>query len=228
MNKVTAIVLAAGTGSRMQQNTKKQFMEINGKAIIWYTLNAFEHSGVDEIVLVTGADDIDYVKDNIVDENHFTKVTEIVAGGEERFQSVYNGLQVATGDIILIHDGARPLVTNMIINRCIDGAIEDKAVVAGMPAKDTIKIASADRVIKDTPERSTMWLTQTPQAFDAELIKRAYNRLIADGNDKVTDDAMVVEQYTDTRVKFVEGSYENIKITTPEDLVIAKALMESV
>lgn len=225
MSKITAIVLAAGNGSRMKNKTKKQFMEIKGKPIIWYSLFAFEQSVVDQIVLVTGESDVEYCRKNIVEKYGFKKVDVIVAGGMERYESVYNGLTKAKGDIVLIHDGARPLISDEIINRCIEGTQKYGACVAGMPVKDTVKIIKENNMIERTPDRANIWITQTPQAFTYELVKKAYDNMKKTNLPNVTDDAMVVEQFTNHEVYFVEGSYRNIKITTPEDIVIAEAFI---
>ena len=225
MNKVTAIVLAAGNGSRMKSRTKKQFMEIKGKPLIWYSLFAFEKYGVDQIILVTGEEDIKYCRKEIVEKYDFTKVTDIVPGGKERYESVYNGLAKAKGDIVLIHDGARPLITEDIIERSIKGAMEHGACVVGMPAKDTIKIVNSEKTITDTPNRDDVWITQTPQSFLYELVKTAYDKLQESNDSNITDDAMVVERFTNHKVKFVEGDYANIKVTTPEDILIAELLL---
>ena len=156
----------------------------------------------------------------------------IVAGGKERYHSVFQGLQaVGETDYVLIHDGARPFLTQEIITRCIEGAKEYKACVAGMPAKDTIKLADEDQNIDSTPERSRVWMIQTPQAFEYALIKEAYTILIEQENQgiktsiPVTDDAMVVEYFLNQKVHLVYGSYENIKITTPEDMRIAEVFV---
>lgn len=226
MRKVTAIVLAAGSGSRMKSSTKKQFMELKGKPILWYSLFAFEEYGVDQIILVTGKEDIEYCKKEIVEQYGFKKVTDIVAGGRERYESVYNGLGKVTGDIVLIHDGARPLISQDIIKRCIEGAIKNGACVAGMPVKDTIKIINDDKIVIDTPNRNYLWITQTPQSFMYELVKTAYDRMQESDFSNITDDAMVVEQFTKHKVKFVEGDYSNIKITTPEDILVAESLLK--
>ena len=226
MSKITAIVLAAGSGSRMKSRTKKQFMQIKGRPIIWYSLFAFEHSEVDQIVLVTSESDIEYCRKNIVQKYGFEKVDVIVAGGKERYESVYNGLTEAKGDIVLIHDGARPLISNEIINRCIEGAKKYGACVAGMPVKDTVKILKDNNIIERTPDRANIWITQTPQAFMYELVKSAYDNMKKINLPNVTDDAMVVEQFTNHEVYFVEGAYNNIKITTPEDIVIAEAFIK--
>lgn len=231
MNKITAIVLAAGSGSRMKSKTKKQFMEIKGKPVIWYSLFEFEKSRVDEIILVTGKEDIDYCKKEIVEKYNLKKNKNVVAGGSERYESVYNGLKEVTGNIVLIHDGARPLINNEIIERSIEGTIKSDACVVGVPVKDTIKRANKEGYIMDTPNRSELWITQTPQSFKTDLVKMAYKKMkeeLEKGNTtlNITDDAMVVEEFTTNQVRFVQGDYKNIKVTTPEDIDIAELFIE--
>ena len=231
MNKITAIVLAAGSGSRMKSKTKKQFMEIKGKPVIWYSLFEFEKSRVDEIILVTGKEDIDYCKKEIVEKYNLKKIKNVVAGGSERYESVYNGLKQVTGNIVLIHDGARPLINNEIIERSIEGTIKSDACVVGVPVKDTIKRANKEGYIIDTPNRSELWITQTPQSFKTDLVKMAYKKMkeeLEKGNTtlNITDDAMVVEEFTTNQVRFVQGDYKNIKVTTPEDIDIAELFIE--
>lgn len=231
MNKITAIVLAAGSGSRMKSKTKKQFMEIKGKPVIWYSLFEFEKSRVDEIILVTGKEDIDYCKKEIVEKYNLKKIKNVVAGGSERYESIYNGLKEVTGNIVLIHDGARPLINNEIIERSIEGTIKSDACVVGVPVKDTIKRANKEGYIIDTPNRSELWITQTPQSFKTDLVKMAYKKMkeeLEKGNTtlNITDDAMVVEEFTTNQVRFVQGDYKNIKVTTPEDIDIAELFIE--
>ena len=231
MNKITAIVLAAGSGSRMKSKTKKQFMEIKGKPVIWYSLFEFEKSRVDEIILVTGKENIDYCKKEIVEKYNLKKIKNVVAGGSERYESVYNGLKEVTGNIVLIHDGARPLINNEIIERSIKGTIKSDACVVGVPVKDTIKRANKEGYIIDTPNRSELWITQTPQSFKTDLVKMAYKKMkeeLEKGNTtlNITDDAMVVEEFTTNQVRFVQGDYKNIKVTTPEDIDIAELFIE--
>lgn len=231
MNKITAIVLAAGSGSRMKSKTKKQFMEIKGKPVIWYSLFEFEKSRVDEIILVTGKEDIDYCKKEIVEKYNLKKIKNVVAGGSERYESVYNGLKEVTGNIVLIRDGARPLINNEIIERSIEGTIKSDACVVGVPVKDTIKRANKEGYIIDTPNRSELWITQTPQSFKTDLVKMAYKKMkeeLEKGNTtlNITDDAMVVEEFTTNQVRFVQGDYKNIKVTTPEDIDIAELFIE--
>ena len=221
--KNVAIVLAAGQGKRMQSKVQKQFLLIKEKPVLYYTLKAFENSPViTDIILVTGKDEIEYCQKEIVDKYGFKKVCKIVAGGKERYHSVHHGLQaVEEADYAFIHDGARPFVDNDMIERAYEAVKEHKACVIGMPVKDTIKIADKNGFASQTPDRKKVWQVQTPQTFEFQLIKDAYSRLLEEEPEGITDDAMVVETMTDCKVKLVEGSYRNIKITTPEDLEIA-------
>ena len=221
--KNVAIVLAAGQGKRMQSKVQKQFLLIKDKPVLYYTLSAFENSPViTDIILVTGKDEIEYCQREIVEKYDFNKVRKIVAGGKERYHSVHEGLQaVADTEYAFIHDGARPFVDNEIIERVYAAVKEHKACVVGMPVKDTIKIADEAGFAAQTPDRKKVWQVQTPQTFEFQLIKEAYEKLLIEEPEGITDDAMVVETMTDHKVKLVEGSYRNIKITTPEDLEIA-------
>ena len=157
----------------------------------------------------------------------FSKVRKIVSGGAERYNSVWNGLQQITekDGFVYIHDGARPFVDDAMIERAYRCVEETKACVAGMPVKDTIKVVDEKNYVKGTPERKTLWLVQTPQVFNIQLIKEAYQKLINEKIENATDDAMVVEQMMGHTVKLYPGAYENIKITTPEDLLVAEAFL---
>ena len=221
--KCTAIVLAGGSGKRMGTKVQKQYLEIDGKPVLFYSLNEFQKSEViDEIVLVVGEGQEEYCKEEIVDRYHIGKVSKIVPGGSERFYSVWNGLKKIEEGYVFIHDGARPFVDQEIIQRSYENVIKYNACVVGMPVKDTIKIADGEGFSADTPDRSKVWMVQTPQVFAIDVVKNAYSVLISQESAFATDDAMVVESYSDYKVKLVEGSYENIKITTPEDLGIAE------
>ena len=226
MEKYTAIVLAGGSGKRMGLSVKKQYIEICNKPLLYYSVHAFEKSDVDEIVLVVTPGDENYVKKEIVEKYGFKKVSAIVSGGKERYNSVYEGLKVTRGDYVLIHDGARAFVTKEIIRRAMDGAKEYGACVVGMPVKDTIKVADDDGYVKDTPKRSSLWMVQTPQAFFYPLVKDAYEKVLAKDATGVTDDAMVVELATAHKVKLIEGSYDNIKVTTIDDLDVAENILK--
>ena len=200
-------------------------MNINEKPMLYYSIDAFSESQVNQIIVVTSSEDINYVSSEIVDKYSFDKVSYIVPGGSERYESVMNGLKYVEGDYVLIHDGARPLITEELIERCIKSAIELNACVAGVKVKDTIKVVSDDKSVVDTPDRSSLYITQTPQAFKTDLIKSAYSSFKEDSSATATDDAMVVETYTNNKVYFVEGDYKNIKVTTPEDISIAELFL---
>lgn len=235
-NRCTAIVLAAGSGSRMKSDVAKQFMMLRGKPLIWYALNAVEQSEIiDDCILVTGEGDIPYVKKEIVEKYAFGKVTEVVAGGEERYASVANALRVTTNadGFIFIHDGARPFLSEEILKNTFEVVKEFHACVAAVPSKDTVKISDEEDFAIQTPDRKRVWNVQTPQVFDSLLIREAYERLyerlpkLKEQGIMVTDDASVVELFTNEKVKLVESSYKNIKITTPEDLLVAEAFLFS-
>lgn len=229
MAKSAAIVLAAGQGKRMQSHVQKQFLLLNGIPLITYALEAFENSPVDQIILVAGPDEIRYCQEEIAEKYGFSKVTKVIAGGRERYHSVYEGLKAAEGaEYVLIHDGARPLLDQEMISRSLEGAKEYGACVVGMPVKDTIKTSGADGFVESTPDRSALWQVQTPQAFYYPWILEAYKKLFSreEYQQGVTDDGMVLESMTAHKVKLIEGSYFNIKVTTPEDMAVAEALLE--
>lgn len=225
--RCTAIVLAAGNGNRMNSNIRKQFMDLGGFPLLYYSLRAFEQSCVEDIILVTGEDSIEYCRTEIVDKYQFQKVSRIVPGGSERYLSVYEGLcAVLDTDFVLIHDGARPFVTNEMIERTIHAAEKYGSGIAAMPVKDTIKIVDEDQFVVQTPSRDRVWMMQTPQTFEYKTIRQAYEKILKQQISTVTDDAMVLELAFHKPVKIVEGSYDNIKITTPEDIAIASLLFE--
>lgn len=230
----TAIVLAAGQGRRMGGNVQKQYLELAGKPIIYYTLEAFQNSPlIDSIVLVTGPEQMAWCKEELVHKYNLTKVDTITTGGSERYISVWNGLQVIEDDmtqadregIVFIHDGVRPFIDEGILSRTMEAAYLYGACVAAMPVKETIKIADENGFVESTPARNRVWGIQTPQVFDFRLAYGAYQAAMESGRTDMTDDAMIVESFTDVKVRLVEGSYENIKITTPEDLEIAEVFL---
>lgn len=227
--KCAAIVLAAGQGKRMGTKVQKQYLEVLGYPVLYYSLNAFQRSDlIDEIILVTGLDEIESCKKEFVEKYKFTKVTHVVAGGKERYDSVYNGLQCIGENMeyVFIQDGARPMLTDEIIVRGYESAEKYKATVAGVPSKDTVKLVDEETFAVDTPDRRLVWNIQTPQIFETGIVKEAYQRMMQLPHENVTDDAMVVETYLHHKVKVFEASYENIKITTPEDLKIAELFLE--
>lgn len=226
----TAIVLAAGQGRRMGSQVQKQYLELEGKPLLYYSLRAFEVSDIiDDIILVAGKGQEEYVRTEIAEKYHITKVQKIVSGGRERYDSVWQGLKAAetekTKGYIFIHDGARPFVDEEIIKRGYETVLKYRACASGMPCKDTIKLVDDKQFAKETPERKYVWLVQTPQVFEKPLIIEAYSRLMREENIQVTDDAMVVEQMLKLPVKLFEGAYKNIKITTPEDMETARGFL---
>ena len=242
--RCTAVVLAAGSGSRMKSNVAKQYMLLDGKPLIWYALQVVEQSCIiDDCILVAGTDDLNYVRREIVEKFQFHKVQAVIAGGSERYESVAFAMRaISEGRLpvpnnngyVFIHDGARPFLTEEILQNTYEAVSKYHACVAAVPSKDTVKIADEQGYAKETPDRRQVWMIQTPQVFDTELIVYAYGRLqetLAEmeksGKEKipVTDDASVVEMFTDNRVKLVESSYENIKITTPVDIKTAEAFL---
>jgi 2-C-methyl-D-erythritol 4-phosphate cytidylyltransferase len=231
--KTTAIVLAAGQGKRMNTDVHKQYLLIKDKPVLYYSLKAFDDSLIDDIVLVTGKDEAGYCEKEIIERYGLKKIRIIVEGGKERYHSVYNGIKAIDWECnyVFIHDGARPFVSGNIIERAYDEVKKSRACIVGMPVKDTIKISDDNGYVAATPSRSLVWQIQTPQTFERQLISTAYEklilneeRLISEGV-AITDDAMVVEYFEKVPVKLVQGSYENIKITTPEDLKIAETFL---
>ena len=271
-----AIVLSAGRGSRMHADRAKQYLDLCGRPVIAWSLQAFESfDEVDDVILVTGPEDIEYCRFEIVEKYGIRKVRSIVPGGAERYLSVWEGLKEARwllseakenisesgknverisgmtverisgmtvvqisgmiqddrtrdgGSYVFIHDGARPLVDSGILTRTLEDARKYGACVAAMPVKDTIKVADENAFAVRTPDRRMLWQIQTPQVFSFSLVYEAYRKLIDEGITDVTDDAMVVERETSIRVKLTEGSWQNIKITTPEDLGIAGLFLET-
>lgn len=225
--KHVGIVLAAGKGSRMKSDTPKQFLDIDGKPVLYYSLKTMEDSFLDEVILVTGESLISYCREEIVDKYGFSKVTKIIAGGAERYLSVYQGLLACEeADYVYIHDGARPFITKRIMEQAKVCVEEYQACAAGMPVKDTIKITDENGFAVSTPNRSLVWQVQTPQVFAYNVVRDAYDALLAlPEMPVVTDDTMVVETMTKVPVKMFEASYKNIKITTPEDLDVAEVFV---
>ena len=222
------IVLAGGRGSRMQSDVPKQYMELLGRPLLYYALKAFEDSDAEQVVLVTAEGDEEYCRKELVERFGFTKVVAIVAGGAERYASVWNGLKCLKEqepDYVLIHDGARPMVTAELINRMITETEQYEACVAGMPVKDTIQMTDESGTITLTPKRDSLWTAQTPQSFAFSLAYDAYEQLMEEEEINVTDDAMVVGLYHDIPIQMVRGSYTKIKVTTPEDLVLAETFL---
>jgi 2-C-methyl-D-erythritol 4-phosphate cytidylyltransferase len=216
MNSV--VIVSAGKGSRMKADINKQFLKLREKEVIAHTIEKFcDNKNINEIVVVIREDEHEYFKQNIIDKYGYKNI-KIAFGGKERQDSVFNGLKVIDKkcEVVLIHDGARPFVTNEVIDRCIDSAKKNQCAIVGVPVKDTIKIIDENNNVSSTPNRSTLWAIQTPQAFNYKLIKNVHEKA-KEENYYGTDDSMLMEHFG-YNVKVVEGSYNNIKITTPEDL----------
>lgn len=225
MERNCALIVAAGKGSRMGADVNKQFLKIKDKPVIYYSLNTFsKNEQIDEIVIVAAENEIEYMQSEIVDKYKIDKVSKIVPGGKERSISVYNGLiAIQSCNIVLIHDGARPFVDDRIISEGIKYAKEYGACTCGVTPKDTIKIKDPNGFSEGTPNRDTLFSVQTPQCFNYQLIKECHNKAQIDKL-IVTDDTMVAESYGN-KVFLYKGSYNNIKITTPEDLSIAEKIL---
>lgn len=229
--KITGIVLAAGQGKRMNSKVAKQFLVLQGKPLLYYSLLAFEESSVDEVVIVTGSEHIEYCQKDIVDLYGFKKVTAVVAGGKERYDSVYAGLcHLKDTDYVMIHDGARPFIAVDEIEAVKHTMINDQACIIGVPVKDTIKVVDTSLEITDTPERKSLWAAQTPQGFEYQELRHAYDTFYQEENPGalgITDDAMLYSFYTKKAVRVIPGSYNNLKITTPEDISMAEFVLKS-
>ena len=220
---VSAVIVSAGNSSRMG-GINKQFLEIGNMSVIARSINAFQQSSlIDEIVVVTRVADIDAIKE-IVKNYGFSKVSAIVEGGETRQLSVYNGVCACSlkSDFVAIHDGARPLVTEKVIKDTLSVAIECGAATTGVKVNDTLKIVNEQNDIVSTPDRSIMRAVHTPQIFSKNLYIKAVNNV--PNSKDFTDDCMLIEA-NGGKVKFVDGDYENIKITTPEDVTLAETYL---
>lgn len=222
------VIVAAGTGSRMKKDINKQFIKLKNKEIVAHTIEIFYNSeNIDDIVVVIREDEEEYFNKNIKEKYGFTNI-KVAHGGNERQDSVFNGIKMLKKecDVVLIHDGARPFVTDDIIKRSINKANEHNAIVVGVKVKDTIKVVSDNGNIVDTPNRSYLWAVQTPQVFKYDIITKAYEDAY-NNNYYGTDDAMLVERIG-YNVKMIEGSYNNIKITTQEDLEFGEQILKNI
>ena len=221
---VSAIILAGGKGKRMGKDISKQFILVKDKPIIYYTIKKFSDCKlIDEIILVLPKDEIEYCKKEVL-EKYSLKVDKIIAGGKERQDSVYNGLKaLKNSDIVLIHDGARPFVSEKIILDGIENAKKYGAAAPGVMPKDTIKVKDDFSFSKETIKRESLIAIQTPQVFKKDIIVKCHER-VRENNVSVTDDTMVVEKYG-YKVYLYDGDYINIKVTTPEDLILCEYLV---
>ncbi|HAK41573.1 MAG TPA: 2-C-methyl-D-erythritol 4-phosphate cytidylyltransferase [Clostridium sp.] len=226
MRKNTAIILAAGQGKRMGANINKQFLTLLGKPVLYHTIKAFsDNENIDNIIVICAESDMEYCKKNIVEKYDLKKVKALVKGGKERQDSVYNGLKaIESCDIVLIHDGARLFVTEEIINNGIKNAKKYGACTCGVKSKDTIKIKDKEGFAKETLNREDTFIVQTPQCFKYDIIINCHEEL-KKTKFEVTDDAMIVEKFN-KKVYLYEGSYLNIKLTTPEDMIIGENILK--
>ncbi|MDO5713180.1 MAG: 2-C-methyl-D-erythritol 4-phosphate cytidylyltransferase [Tissierellia bacterium] len=224
--KVTVLIAAAGMGHRMELPINKQFLNIKGQTVLGMTLNAFEICKyVDDIILIIQEKEKDIVQ-GILKDRAITKPYQLVIGGKERQDSIWNGICALSSDtdIVLTHDGARPFITQNKIQAVIEGVHVTGASVLGNPVKDTIKVSSNGKMVDFTPKRNVLFAVQTPQAFYKKVIIGAYQQAIDEGY-YGTDDCSLVEK-SGVKVALIEGDYTNIKITTPEDLLLAESLVK--
>ncbi|MBL7995018.1 2-C-methyl-D-erythritol 4-phosphate cytidylyltransferase [bacterium] len=226
---VSVIIPAAGVGKRMGDvvpgGVGKQFVSLQNRPLISYTLERFDKSKyVDEIIVVCSSEAITYMRKEVVKQNHFSRIIRLVTGGKERQDSVYEGFKaIDRADIVLVHDGVRPFVRTSRIDQLIEVCNTVAAAVLAVKPKDTVKSQDNEQYIEKTLDRSTLWNIQTPQAFDYGILKEAYEYATRSGF-YGTDEAMLVEKIG-RRIKLVEGDYENIKITTPDDLNYAEFIL---
>jgi len=225
--KVHAVIVAAGKGNRMSGPMRKQYIVLDGVSILGRTLNIFDScSEVDRIIVVVPHEDLDFCRKEILTPARLQKDVNLVAGGSERQDSVYNALKIIEPHegIVIIHDGVRPFVRRAHLVASIKCAAELGACILGIPAFDTIKKVNRENEIIQTHKRDTLWLAQTPQVFEVKLIKKAHEKAKQDGF-RGTDDASLVERLG-AAVKIIPGSRDNIKITNPEDLKLAHAILK--
>ena len=234
-DRCTAILLAAGKGLRMGGETRKQFMDVGGMPLFTYSLQTMDNCDIiTDIVITVPEGDQEYCKETIESCGLGRKVRKIVVGGRERCFSVHNALQAVDWpcDYAFIHDTARPFIEESTMERLYDEVRINKACVAAVPSKDTVKISDTEGFVVQTPKRKNVWIVQTPQVFDFELIKTAHEKMVEQYDELlkkgviITDDAMVAETFTGNKVKLVMASYRNIKVTSPEDLVTVLAYMK--
>ena len=225
--KCVALIPAAGQGKRMGGAHSKPYLLLEGKPILAHTLLELERCPlVHEVALIVERGDLERARASVVEEYRLQKVGAILAGGVQRQDSVWEGLKTIQDDcdLVMVHDGVRPFISQEMLARSIQGAVDCGASIAGMPAKDTVKLVSAQNMVLTTPDRKSVFLVQTPQTFKRDILLRAYRQAMEDGF-YATDEASLVERLG-MPVKVVEGSYENIKITTPEDLVVGEMILK--
>jgi 2-C-methyl-D-erythritol 4-phosphate cytidylyltransferase len=228
--KTAAIITAAGAGIRMGGDQAKQFMELDGRPLVAITLERFDRSpDIDGIVLVVPPGRVGYCREEMVKKYNLSKVEKVVAGGERRQDSVRLGLEATEGHypLVLIHDGVRPLVPLDLITRVVTAMNQYRAVIPALAARETIKESDKAGLVAKTHDRKTLWLVQTPQAFRYGDILEAHRRALEENWEDITDDALLMERIG-VPVKIIQGSEENIKITTSRDMELARFLLRKV
>jgi 2-C-methyl-D-erythritol 4-phosphate cytidylyltransferase len=224
--RTVAIVPAAGSGSRMDRELSKQYLSLGGMPLLVRTLKVFDECPlVDALLVVVPPQDIEFVRNTVLAPWKLKKVAGVLPGGKERQDSVRAGVEALDRetDLVIIHDAVRPFITLEVISQCVRAARDEGAVTVGVPAKDTVKEVSPDGRVMRTCDRSRMWLTQTPQVFRREIIENAHRAAARDGF-RGTDDTSLVERLG-IAVRMIRGEYSNIKITTPDDLILAETLL---
>ena len=225
---VTAILLIAGNSTRFNKNrneiTNKNFELINGKPVIAYSLQAFNQNDYIDNIIIAAREQEFKTLQNIIEKEEITKDIEVVVGGDSRKESVYKCIKETNSDIVIVHDGARPLLKQEYINNCIENMMEFKGVTIAVKSKDTIKITDENNTVIETTSRNNTWIIQTPQCFKRKILLELHKKY---NNEDVTDDCILLER-NNNKVKVIEGDYTNIKITTYEDLNIVKEYLKSV
>lgn len=222
--KVTAIILIAGNSTRFGKQRNKNFEVIGGKEVILYSLEAFNNSDcIDDIIVGTKSDELDMAKE-IISKITMQKPIKYVIGGATRQESVYNCIKETNSDIVIIHDGARPMIKPSFITDCVNAMDEFKGVTIAVKSKDTIKISDDNGIVKETTLRKNTWVIQTPQCFDRKLLLAMHEKYM--GDETVTDDCMLMERSGES-VKLIEGEYSNIKVTTYDDVSLVEGYLKN-
>ena len=233
--RCTAVMLAAGKGQRMGGDIRKQFLMLGGMPLFLHSIRTMQESEyITDIIVMSHKDDVEIVRELLEEYGYTKKLRKIAVGGKERVHSVANGLESIDWpcDYVFVHDSARPFIDDDTMERLYREVKIGKACIAAVPSKDTVKIADQDGFVAQTPNRKDVWLVQTPQVFDFELIRAAYVKMAAEYDELlekgviITDDAMVAEYFTNNKVRLVMASYRNIKVTTPEDMDTVAAYMK--
>ena len=217
--KVTGIILVAGNSTRYGQGRNKNFEIVNGKSVLSCSLNIYnKNKYIDNIMIAVKENEIDKVQE-IIEKEKISKNIKIIIGGNTRKESVYNCISKTDANIVIIHDGARPMIKEEYVNKCIESMDKFKGVTIGVKSKDTIKITDDNNIVVSTTKRANTWIIQTPQCFDRNILLAMHEKY---KNEDATDDCGLLEK-DGYQVKIIEGDYTNIKITTYEDIDIVKS-----